>query len=233
MSDLPAETIPEVSLTPEQKERGFLLKRAWEQPNSQWIVPISLTYYIVHLRDSLAQLEREKADRELKLLRDIEALVVERGLLRSLHEPLRRQFYDSLPDWFFCKSHVEGGTACALERFIHENEPAGNESEAKFRSGLLEVLNEVRADFETAPPSKSHETKPAEPKEQLLDWSLRRWHESVADRPLVNVHRRTLDDIWREVIAFAGGDPESLIGPRHDAMLAEQAARSPETNQQP
>lgn len=60
--------------------------------------------------------------------------------------------------------------------------------------------------------------------ETLLDFALRRWHETVANRPLVNVHRRTLDDTWRQVIEFAGGDAEALIGPRHDAMLEEQAA---------
>lgn len=60
--------------------------------------------------------------------------------------------------------------------------------------------------------------------EALLDFALRRWHESVAGCPLVNAHRRTRDDVWREVISFAGGDPELLIGPRHEAMLAEQEA---------
>jgi hypothetical protein len=38
----------------------------------------------------------------------------------------------------------------------------------------------------------------------------------------VNKHRRTLDDTWRQVIRYAGGDPEALIGPAHDALLADK-----------
>jgi hypothetical protein len=34
------------------------------------------------------------------------------------------------------------------------------------------------------------------------------------------VHRRTLDDTWRQVIRHFGGDPDKLIGPNHDTLLA-------------
>lgn len=61
-----------------------------------------------------------------------------------------------------------------------------------------------------------------EQRRDLLDWAVTSWHEQVAQRPLVNVHRRTLDSVWRQVIAFAGGDAESLIGPRHDDLLNER-----------
>lgn len=66
-------------------------------------------------------------------------------------------------------------------------------------------------------------TPPAvEVRRDLLDWAVTSWHEQVAQRPLVNVYRRTLDSVWRQVITFAGGDAESLIGPRHDDLLDER-----------
>ena len=66
----------------------------------------------------------------------------------------------------------------------------------------------------------------------LLSWAVQRWHETVANRPLVNVHRRTLDDTWREVVRFAGGDDGLLLGLRHDAMVAEQEALAAHRKQQ-
>lgn len=56
--------------------------------------------------------------------------------------------------------------------------------------------------------------------QSLLDWAVAKWDAEVANRPLVNVHRRTLDDTWRQVIRYAGGDDVSLIGPRHDDLVA-------------
>ena len=53
-----------------------------------------------------------------------------------------------------------------------------------------------------------------------LAWAVSRWNAEVANRPLVNVHRRTLDDSWRQVIRYFGGDPVKLIGPSHDDLLA-------------
>lgn len=58
-------------------------------------------------------------------------------------------------------------------------------------------------------------------------WAVSRWRDEVANRPLVNVHRRTLDDVWRQVIRHFGGDPDKLIGPSHDTLLMrEQEARA-------
>lgn len=48
----------------------------------------------------------------------------------------------------------------------------------------------------------------------LLEWAVAKWNEEVKHRPLVNVHRRTLDGTWRQVIRWAGGDPDALVGPR-------------------
>jgi len=58
------------------------------------------------------------------------------------------------------------------------------------------------------------------PQQALLDWAVGRWRAEVQDRPLVNKSRRPLDDAWRQVIRFAGGDPDALVGPAHDALLA-------------
>ena len=54
---------------------------------------------------------------------------------------------------------------------------------------------------------------------QLLSWAVGRWRAEVENRPLVNVHRRSLDDAWRQVIRHAGGDDEALVGPAHDDLL--------------
>jgi hypothetical protein len=57
-----------------------------------------------------------------------------------------------------------------------------------------------------------------------LEWAVERWEEEVKNRPLTNVHRRTLDDTWRQVIRNCGGDDVSLLGPRHDDLIAPAAA---------
>lgn len=49
-----------------------------------------------------------------------------------------------------------------------------------------------------------------------LQWAVSRWREEVENRPLTNVHRRTLDDTWRQVIRRLGGDDIKLLGPTHD-----------------
>ena len=58
-------------------------------------------------------------------------------------------------------------------------------------------------------------------KSDMLKFAIDRWHAEVSQRPLINVYRRTLDNTWRQVITAAGGDPESLVGPKHDDLLDE------------
>lgn len=61
---------------------------------------------------------------------------------------------------------------------------------------------------------------------RAVSWAVSRWDDEVKNRPLANVHRRTLDDTWRQVIRRFGGDPNTLIGLDHDALLAaEREAR--------
>lgn len=67
--------------------------------------------------------------------------------------------------------------------------------------------------------------------ESALTWAVSRWKAEVANRPLANIHRRTLDDTWRQVVRYFGGDPDALLGPTHDALLSVEetwdAGRSP------
>lgn len=58
-----------------------------------------------------------------------------------------------------------------------------------------------------------------------LAWAVSRWQAEVSQRPLANKHRRTLDDTWRQVICYFGGDPGKLIGPDHDTLLLQNARR--------
>lgn len=81
-------------------------------------------------------------------------------------------------------------------------------------NGLILAMLQKTHDLETA--SKS----------AILDFAIGRWNSEVKDRPLANIHRRSLDDAWRHVIRFAGGDPAALIGPSHDALV-EIVASSP------
>ncbi|WP_175969638.1 hypothetical protein [Burkholderia sp. BCC0322] len=72
-----------------------------------------------------------------------------------------------------------------------------------------------------ASPVEQHEAAPAGA--AMLDWAVRRWDAEVKNRPLTNVHRRSLDDTWRQVVRHCGGDDVSLLGPRHDDLLAASA----------
>lgn len=61
---------------------------------------------------------------------------------------------------------------------------------------------------------------PADERAAMLAWAVERWDAEVKNRPLINVHRRSLDDTWRQVIRHCGGDDVSLLGPRHGDLLA-------------
>lgn len=58
---------------------------------------------------------------------------------------------------------------------------------------------------------------------EAVAWAVERWNAEVRDRPIVNKHRRSLDDVWRQVIRKFGGDPDALIGPSHDYLAAHPA----------
>jgi hypothetical protein len=54
----------------------------------------------------------------------------------------------------------------------------------------------------------------------LLVWAVAKWNYEVANRPLINVHRRSLDDTWRQVITKLGGNADELVGESHDNLVA-------------
>lgn len=56
-------------------------------------------------------------------------------------------------------------------------------------------------------------------RQTLIEWAAEQWRDQVANRPLQNIHRRSLDDTWRQVIRRMGGDDVALIGPAHDDLL--------------
>jgi hypothetical protein len=59
----------------------------------------------------------------------------------------------------------------------------------------------------------------------LREWAVSRWRDEVEHRPLVNKNRRPLDDAWRQVMRYAGLDPDEAVGPAHDVLV--QAAPAP------
>ena len=56
------------------------------------------------------------------------------------------------------------------------------------------------------------------PNTEMIDWAVSRWNAEVSARPLRNVHRRSLDDVWRQVLRRLGADPDTLLGPSHDEL---------------
>lgn len=59
---------------------------------------------------------------------------------------------------------------------------------------------------------------------ELREWAVSRWRAEVQHRPLLNKHRRALDDCWRQVMIYAGIDPDAAVGLSHDTMLAAGSA---------
>lgn len=94
---------------------------------------------------------------------------------------------------------------------------------------LLELLRPLWSQLSAAPQAPAPEPSDAMDAHAAnsLAWAVSRWKDEVSLRPLVNVHRRTLDDTWRQVIRHFGGDPAKLLGPNHDTLLMqEQEARA-------
>ncbi len=59
----------------------------------------------------------------------------------------------------------------------------------------------------------------------LIEWVASRWHAEVANRPLVNVHRRSLDDSWRQILRHLGVDDRARLGPTHDELAAHSSGK--------
>lgn len=69
---------------------------------------------------------------------------------------------------------------------------------------------------------KEPETSPPWQKGDAVQWACERWRAEVANRPLVNTHRRALDTTWRQVVRHFGGDDVALLGPCHDDLVSAQ-----------
>lgn len=100
------------------------------------------------------------------------------------------------------------------------NNPVGLCVESEYEPGS--VQNYPEAAFE--PTTKGAVNGEAEREAQgsgqgLIYWAVSRWEAEVANRPLQNIHRRTLDDTWRQVIRQFGGDPDVLVGASHDELV--------------
>lgn len=61
----------------------------------------------------------------------------------------------------------------------------------------------------------------------VIDWAVERWTLEVSERPLGNIHRRSLDDAWRQFIRYLGADDVSLLGPRHDDLITAHSLSVP------
>lgn len=90
------------------------------------------------------------------------------------------------------------------------------------------AVDALRAALAAKPAVKDDETVVEAPqaiRDQEIQWAVERWRAEVENRPLVNVHRRSLDGTWRQMIRHFGGDPEALCGPSHDDLLAAKDGR--------
>lgn len=45
-------------------------------------------------------------------------------------------------------------------------------------------------------------------RQQLLNWIIERWDDEVKNRPDVNIHKRTLDGIWRQIYFYVSNGQE-------------------------
>lgn len=64
----------------------------------------------------------------------------------------------------------------------------------------------------------------AETEEIVANWVAEQWHAEVANRPLVNVHRKRLDDKWRQLLERLHVDHRARLGPTHDELTAQTTA---------
>lgn len=64
-------------------------------------------------------------------------------------------------------------------------------------------------------------------REGATEWAVERWLAEVKNRPVQNVHRRSLDDTWRQVIRHFGGDARTLLPlPPHDELVEASPVRT-------
>ena len=76
-------------------------------------------------------------------------------------------------------------------------------------------------------PDTTQQSSGADGNREPIMWAVEKWRDEVQNRPLHNVLRRTLDDTWRTVMRKFGGNPEELVGPSHDDLVATAAEATP------
>lgn len=79
----------------------------------------------------------------------------------------------------------------------------------------------------SAMPDTTQQSSGDDGNREPLMWAVEKWRDEVQNRPLHNVLRRTLDDTWRTVMRKFGGNPEELVGPSHDDLVATAAEATP------
>ncbi|PVX86428.1 hypothetical protein [Paraburkholderia unamae] len=82
-----------------------------------------------------------------------------------------------------------------------------NESPTEIVSDLINERDDERANYDRI-------------RHGLARWAAQRWSDEVRNRPLINVHRRALDDTWRQVIRYCGADDVAMLGPTHGDLVA-------------
>lgn len=119
------------------------------------------------------------------------------------------------------KQAVQGAGDCGLmpliddyAKAVHDGDDAACQVLRRTIVASLEDGAQAAADARDDTKSQSHGA--------LLQWAVDRWKDEVQNRPLINKNRRSLDDAWRQVVVFAGGDPDKLLGPSHAALAAHQ-----------
>lgn len=107
-------------------------------------------------------------------------------------------------------------TELSREEVLRVARDAGIDAgEALYGMGVVEELEQFAAAIHESAYAKGAEDMSGD----LLEWAVSRWVAEVSNRPLINIHRRSLDDTWRQLIRKLGGDPVQLCGPDHSSLL--------------
>ena len=84
------------------------------------------------------------------------------------------------------------------------------ESDVGFRVLVSELMDELDGSYGHTASMLMEAIKERLASGGDLRWAVERWTEEVKNRPLENIHRRTLDETWRQVIRRLGGNDAEL-----------------------
>lgn len=103
-------------------------------------------------------------------------------------------------------SSSDDRTSVWIEKSLNENDEYDLDRIVADGEGIIVVM--VRTESAPAILDRS----------SLVRWVVGRYKAEVQGRPLDNVHRRTLDETWRQFYRYLTG--KELAYPTHDEMLA-------------